>query len=92
MLTMVKQGQATRMQGVVIALPESMEELQLVVLNSLGEVVSRTTRGPVEAGLQTLDFERELRLRVQDGVAFALVKGLRKGVVLWERRLGRLAL
>jgi hypothetical protein len=92
MLTMVKQAQAVQMQGVVVILPEAVDEAQLVVLNSLGEVISKRSRGPLEAGLQAMDFEREMRGRVQDGIAFGLVKGLRKGVVLWERRLGRLAL
>lgn len=92
MLTMVKQTQQTRLQGVVVSLPEAADEVQLIVLNSLGEVVSKTARGPVEMGLQALDFDKELRGRVQDGLAFGLVKGLRKGSVVWERRLGRLAL
>jgi hypothetical protein len=92
MLTMVKQEQAIRMQGVVARLPEAADEVQLVVLNSLGEVVSKSVRGPLEAGLQALDFERDLRSRVTDSLAFGLIKGLRKGIVVWERRLGRLAL
>jgi hypothetical protein len=92
MLTMVKQAQAIRMQGVVVSLPEAVDEAQLIVLNSLGEVISKKSRGPLDAGLQALDFESGLRDRVQDGVAFALIKGLRKGTVLWERRLGRLSL
>jgi hypothetical protein len=92
MLTIVKQEQATRMQGVVARLPEAADEVQLIVLNSLGEVVSKSARGPLEAGLQVMDFERDLRSRVTDGLAFGLLKGLRKGVVIWERRLGRLSL
>jgi hypothetical protein len=92
MLTMVKQSQAIRMQGVVVTLPEAVDEAQLIVLNSLGEVISKRARGPLEAGLQALDLERDLSSKVPDGVAFGMVKGLRKGVVVWERRLGRLAL
>ena len=92
MLTMVKQQQAVRLQGVVVRIPEAADELQFVVLNSLGEVVSKTSKNRVEAGLQTLDLERDVRSRVSDGLAFGLVKGLRKGVVVWERRLGRLSL
>jgi hypothetical protein len=92
MLTMVKQTQVIRLQGVVTQLPEAVDEVQLVVLNSLGEVVSKSARGPVEAGLQALDFERDLRERISDGLAYGLIKGLRKGGVVWERRLGRLSL
>jgi hypothetical protein len=92
MLTLTKQAQALRLQGVVAQLPEAVDEAQLVVLNSLGEVVSKSARGPLEAGLQALDFERDLRERLTDGLAYGLIKGLRKGVVVWERRLGRLSL
>jgi hypothetical protein len=91
MLTMMKQSQAARAFGVVVYLPEAAEELQLIVLNSLGEVVSKTSRGPLEMGLQALDFERDLRARVADGVAFGLLRSLRKGVIQSERRLGRLS-
>jgi hypothetical protein len=92
MLTMTKQAQVVRMQGVVVRTPEAADELQLIVLNSLGEVVSKFSRGPAEAGLQALDFEAGLRNRVSDGLAFGLIKGLVKGQVAWERRLGRLSL
>ena len=91
-LTMTKQSQAVLMQGVVVRLPEAADEVQLVVLNSVGDVISKTTRSAPELGLQALDFERDVRSRVADGVAFGLIKGLRKGAVAWERRLGRLSL
>jgi hypothetical protein len=92
MLTMVKQVEAARAKGVVVYLPEAAEELQLIVLNSLGEVVSQSSRGPLEMGLQALDFERDLRSRLKDGVAFGLLRSLRKGIVQSERRLGLLSL
>jgi hypothetical protein len=92
MLTMVKQQQAVRLQGVVVRTPEAAEEVQFVVLNSLGEVVSKTSKNMVEAGLTPLELERDVRSRISDGLAFGLVKGLRKGAVAWERRLGRLSL
>ena len=92
MLTMVKQQQDVRLQGVVVRTPEAAEELQFVVLNSLGEVVSKTSKNAVEAGLVALELERDVRNRLSDGLAFGLIKGLRKGVVVWERRLGRLSL
>ncbi len=92
MLTMVKQQQAVRLQGVVVRIPEAADEVQLVVLNSLGEVVSKTSRGAAEAGFLPLELERDVRSRLSDGLAFGLVKGLRKGAVAWERRLGRLSL
>lgn len=92
MLTMVKQQQAVRLQGVVVRTPEAAEEVQFVVLNSLGEVVSKTSKNGVEAGLIAMELERAVRDRISDGLAFGLVKGLRKGLVVWERRLGRLSL
>jgi hypothetical protein len=92
MLTMVKQAQALHLQGVVFQAPEAADEAQLVVLNSLGEAISTTSKQGIEAGMVVLDLAKDLRDRAHDGFAYALVKGTRKGVVVWERRLGRLRL
>jgi len=92
MLTMVKQAQALHLQGVIFQAPEAVDEAQLVVLNSLGESISLTRKQGVEAGLVVMDLAKDLRERAHDGFAYALVKGLRKGSVIWERRLGRLRL
>lgn len=92
MLTMVKQAQSLRLQGVVFLAPEAADEAQLVVLNSLGESISLTSKQGVEAGLVAMDLAKDLRERASDGFAYALVKGLRKGSQVWERRLGRLRL
>lgn len=92
MLTMVKQAQALHLQGVVVQVPEAADEVQLVVLNSLGESIGVTVKQAVEAGPLVLDLAKDLRDRAHDGFAYALVKGLRKGSQVWERRLGRLRL
>lgn len=92
MLTLNKRLASSRLQGVVCQAPQAAEEVQLVVLNSLGETISTSRKLAVAAGPVVLDLEPGLRDAAQDGFAFALVKGITKGNLVWERRLGRLSL
>jgi hypothetical protein len=75
--------------GIVTHMPAAADEAKLVVLNSLGEVVSETGHRVSEEGLVTLNFSEALERKAGKEDYYLLVKGYLKGALAWEQRLGR---
>jgi hypothetical protein len=80
---------ASLVTGIVSRMPAPADEVKLVVLNSLGEVASESTRA-VDGPLANFSFESRLLDKAGKEPYFLLVKGLVKGKLAWEQRLGSL--
>ena len=65
------------------------DEVRLVVLNSVGDVVSEQGKPATEIGLIGLNFSSSLVDKAGKEIYFLMVKGYVKGTLAWEQRLGR---
>jgi hypothetical protein len=70
-------------------MPGAADQVKLVVLNSLGEIASETSKPASEAGLVALNFTDLLIQKAGKEVYFIMAKGYVKGALVWEQRLGR---
>jgi hypothetical protein len=75
--------------GIVTRTPAAADEVRLVVLNSVGDVVSEQAKPVGEIGLVTLNFSGSLVEKAGKEIYFLMVKGYLKGNLAWEQRLGR---
>ncbi len=82
---------AGRATGIIVAMAGKADLVSLVVLNSIGDVVSDDSR-PVassEQGAVSLSFKSYFIESAQNEIYFLVVKGFLKGGLVWESRLGR---
>lgn len=75
--------------GVITRMPAAADEVKLIVLDSMGEVASESTRSAPEHGMVGLNFSNALIQKAGTEIYFLMVKGYLKGVQVWEQRLGR---
>lgn len=81
---------AGAVSGVVTKIQGPSDEVRLVVLNSLGDVISETVR-PVSSndlGLVPLSFQASVSQRAGSAPCFMVVKGFLKGAPSFETLLG----
>ena len=74
--------------GIVTRMPSAADEVRLVVLDSMGNLASETSKASPEGPMVTLSFNPSLMEKAGKELYFLVVKGLVKGNLAWEQRLG----